>query len=308
MLTSRTRKPTFRQIEVFRNVLIAGSMKNAAEAMSISQPAVSKIIKSLEDDLQLRLFLRKKGGLLPSEAAYALHERTERLFVGLEEIAEYAGQIRENRAGHLRIAAMSAMALSFLPKVIGQFLAKHPGVSVVLDSHGSGEVVRHVRARRYDLGLAMPPVEFDGVQVHKTIFARCACILPKGHALSGRRQITPEMLAGEAFVSLAEGSLTRLRIDEAFTSRNVARRLDIAARSPETVASFVRDGIGVAVVDPFTAAQHKRYGGVVKPFMPVIPSAISHVTPAGTEQTGLAREFAALLQHAVKPYVLEGQG
>lgn len=304
MLSSRRRKPTMRQVEVFRNVLAAGSMKRAAEAMSISQPAVSKIIGSLEEDLQLRLFVRKKGGLLPSEAALTLYDRTERVFGGLEEIAEFAEQIRERRAGNLRVAAMSAMAISFLPRLVGQFVLKRAGVFVALDSHGSAEVIRHVRARRYDLGLAMPPVDFEGVHVRKTFVVRCVCILPKLHPLANRRLVTPELLHDEPFVSLAEGSLTRMRIDEVFASRNVARTMRIAARAPETVAQFVRGGRGVAVVDPFTAAHHKSCGGIVRPFLPIVPSTTCLIAPRGAELTELQADFIDLLESMVDPFLL----
>lgn len=298
------RKPTIRQVETFRAVMIAGSMKRAALMLSVSQPAVSKIIRSLEDELALPLFLRKKGGLVPSEAAVTLYQETERLYVGLDKIADVAEKLRQRRAGQLRMAAMTAMSLDFLPGLVCRFLRGRPDVSVVVDTHNSPDVVRQVRARHYDLGFTMPPLDRGGIHAEPVQRARCVCILPPGHRLAARKTITTEMLRDEPFISLPEDSVTRVRVDEVFESSAVRRQLHISASSPGSICNFVRDGAGVAIVNPFTATQFAANGGIVKAFLPVIEWPFVRVHPAGMEVTPLQAEFLKLLARTLKPYLV----
>src|SRR5689334_3193463 len=123
---------SFRQIECFRAVIVLRSMTRAAEAMSISQPAVSRLMRDMEINLGLSLFRRRKGGLQPTEEALALYAEVERSFVGVGKIERAAIRIRERQAGNLRVCAMPALMHSFLPYVVDQFLRDHSGVAVTL--------------------------------------------------------------------------------------------------------------------------------------------------------------------------------
>ena len=283
--------------------MATGSMKAAAGMLSVSQPAVSKIIKTLEDDLGLVLFVRRKGGLQPGEAAIQLLDEVERSYAGLVRVAQAAEQIRARRAGILRIAAMSAMSLDFLPQVVAGFLAARPDVSVVLDTHNSPDVVAQVRMRHYDLGVTMAPIDGGGIEAGPTRRVRCVCVLPASHRLARRRVIEPQMLRGECFISLSEDSATRTRIDHVFAASAISRDLKLSARAPATVCAMVRAGLGVAVVSPFAADQHARLGGVVRPFEPLIDTPFVCVRPAGAERSTLSNDFMERFDEAVEPYL-----
>lgn len=302
-MSNRTRNPTARQLEAFRAVMIAGSMKRAAAMISVSQPAVSKIVKTLEDDLQLLLFVRRKGGLVPSEAAVTLLEEIERYYVGLERIARTAGQLRERRVGRLRVAAMTAMSIGFLPQLVAQFLKDRPGLSVVLDTHGSTDVVSHVRTRRYDFGIAMPPFDVGGLETGPVRDARCVCLLPAAHRLARRKLIRAEDLRDEPFISLSEDSITRMRTDSVFEASGIPRQMHLFARSPETACSLVGLGLGVAILNPFTARHHVAPGIAIKPFEFRVDWPFVCVRPAGAELTPLHAEFQKAFEAAIKSYL-----
>src|SRR3546814_18948250 len=89
--------------------------------------------------------------------ALSLFAEVEQSFRGLERIAQTARQIREVKAGQLRIGGMPALTLSFLPMVIESFLRDRPGVSISLQTHNSPPGLELLRARPYDLGLASTP-------------------------------------------------------------------------------------------------------------------------------------------------------
>src|SRR3954471_23294306 len=114
-----------RQVEAFRALMLTTSTVRAAETLHISQPAVSRLVRDLQEALGLALFERRGNRLLPTSEAVALYAEVERSFVGLERIAQAARDLRERRAGVLRIAAMPALCNGVLPRYAGEFLAAH---------------------------------------------------------------------------------------------------------------------------------------------------------------------------------------
>jgi DNA-binding transcriptional LysR family regulator len=117
--------------------MLTGSMTAAGTYLGVSQPAVSRLIHDLEHQLQLALFARQGAHVVPTPEAVLLYEEVRRSFAGLEQIAQTAAEIRASRAGSLRIAAMPALALGYLAKVVAGFLAERPNLSIKLHSDSS---------------------------------------------------------------------------------------------------------------------------------------------------------------------------
>jgi DNA-binding transcriptional LysR family regulator len=98
--------PNHRQVEAFRIAMRVGSATAAADALHITQPAVSRLIADLERHVGFMLFERRKRGLQPTKDALLLFEEVDRSFRGLDRIAETADAIRSRRIGHLRVIAL----------------------------------------------------------------------------------------------------------------------------------------------------------------------------------------------------------
>ena len=104
-----------RSLEAFRCVMRAGTVSAAADEMAISQPAVSRLIRDLEERLQLPLFSRRGGRVVATREAHELWTEVERSFVGLGQIERAATQIRQGYRATLTIAAAPAIASSVMP-------------------------------------------------------------------------------------------------------------------------------------------------------------------------------------------------
>src|SRR5258708_33247615 len=156
-------------------------MTRAAETLSISQPAVSRLLRDMELNLGLPLFRRRKGGLAPTEEALALYAEVERSFVGVEKIARAAVRIRERRGGNLRICGSPALMHSFLPRVVDEFLREHDGVAVALHTFDTDTAIDLLRARDFDIGYLMTPAHGAASLVCPVPAARCVCIPPAHH-------------------------------------------------------------------------------------------------------------------------------
>lgn len=274
-------------------------MTAAGEMLRISQPAVSRLIRDLENDLELRLFERKGARITPTDEALALFEDVERLFVGGERIREAAAAIRGLSTGNLRIAAMPNISLGYLPGILKEFLADRPKVSVVVHSDSSVSIIDLVSRQQYDIGLAYVGADHPSIRVEHLPGTEAVCALPIDHPLADRETIDARDLADENFIILGHTSLLRHNILAAFESRHVKPRIRFETRYAATACACVARGLGVAVIDPFVPLSVAGDRIAIRAFRPRIRYGFSLIFPARRPRSGLAGEFGDLVRERI---------
>lgn len=285
-----------RQVEAFRAVMLTGNMTAAGVFLGVSQPAVSRLIHDFEHRLQLTLFIRQGPNVSPTPEAILLFEEVRRSFTGLEQIARTAIEIRGTRAGNLRIAAMPALALTYLAKVIAKFLADRPNVSVKLHSDVSPNILNLVATDQFDIGIGAAPMEHAGVRRQNLPTLEAACVVPTHHPLAKRRQITATDLQSVNLISLSPSSELQHRAELALREAGVTCRISLQGTIGTTLCSLVAENLGVAIVDPFTAASLRDERIVRRRFHPRLPYECAIVTPAYRPQAKLVKEFENALR------------
>ena len=296
-----------RQLEAFRAVMTAGSITHAAQTMHLSQPAVSKLIADLEHSLGFRLFVRSKGSGLTvtPEAEFFFHE-VERSFIGIEGLKRTATSIRNLATGSLHIASLPALSFSFLPRVIGDFHKRYPGVSIRLYTFSSATVRQWMANQQFDVGLATRAHEISGVSSATFLRSVGACVLTPGHRLAEREVIEPEDLRGEPFISLMSGDQTRRRIDRVFEDAGVERKHVVETQYAMTVCGLVMQGVGCSIVNPAAAADFVAQGLVIRPFKPRIEFEYILHTPALRPLSQTALRFIELMAQVRDRMIAEG--
>ena len=289
-----------RQIEAFRAVMLAGGMTAAAETLYVTQPAVSRLIKDLEDALNLKLFHRRGNQLTPTAEAVDLFAVVERSYVGLEFIEKHAGDLRDMRRGSLRIAAHPAMALSFLPSYLASFVASRPDLSIVLDGIPSHLVLERVAGGQFDIGFAAFPAERPSLKL-TPIPAAAVVVLRADHRLAAQDEISAGDLAGEKIVLLGKGDYTRHRVEAALGP--AARSQKVETPLSGIACAFVSEGLGVTIVDPFSAVSFLERGIVVRSFVPAIDVGASLVLDNHRELSRVAQEFVDGIQKGIDVYL-----
>lgn len=286
-----------RQLEAFRAVMLSGSVTQAAQSLNLSQPAVSKMLSDLEHQLGFRLFQRSRGSALTiTPEADAFFYEVERSFSGIAALKRVAEDIRNMATGTLRIAALPALAVSFLPRVIGAFRETHPGVTVQLQTRSSSTVRQWMANQQFDIGLATPARELPGIRMER--FLRCpgACVLPPGHRLAAKEVIRPADLEGEAFISLALEDGARHRIDRIFEDAGVNRNMVIETQYAMTICALVMQGLGCSILNPVTASDYAERGLLVRRFMPEVFFEYMIFTPRLRPISQVAVAFIAMLE------------
>jgi len=235
----------FRQIEAFRAVMAHGSATAAAEALYISQPAVSRLLADFEADLGVSLFERDRGRLKPTREAHLLFQESEMAFSGITRLKEAATAVRQLQRGHVRIASETVYAEGFIPR-IAEWIAE----------------------TWYDVGIVVLPIPKADVAIRPLRRQRVLCVLPADHRLAGRQSIALAELAEESFIAPVADTPYRRFFDRAMKRAGLAPDIRMVARTQHGICSFVAAGAGVGLVDPCAAEDMQGAGIRFVPFEP----------------------------------------
>ncbi len=277
-----------RQVEAFRAVMETGSISRAAERLSISQPAVSKLIQNLEFSARLSLFERRPGRVLPTPEAFLLFEEIERIMSGLNSLTGFVADIRAMHHARLRVGVMPALSVGFIQNILIGYTQAHPSMRVVVQARSTTKIIEWLLAGNIDVGVSS--YQFDHPEIIQMPLCRhpYVCIMPVGHRLSEKASLVPFDLADEQFISF--GPDQTVVIDKIFADAGVSRKLQIESSMAPTVCAFVANGLGVALVSPLYIGS---FAGMVvtRPFSPTVESEIRILLPRHRPQSQATRAF-----------------
>lgn len=297
--TPRSEVISLRQLEAFKAVVEMPSVTAAAASLHVSQPSVSRLLRSLEDAIGFALFERRKGRLVATPEAMLFYDEIQKYFRNMQRLAHTASDIRALTRGQLRVGAFVALAVAITPAVIRRFHAAHPQMHVSCATAQSRQIVDMVASRLADLGMVDPVAVTSGVQVERSWQFRCVCALPAGHGLAEYEIITAADLADANVIEVGREFLSR---HETGTSlyRAIAPDLRIQVHQSITACALVAEGVGVAVVDPFTARQAAHSGIVIRPLKEAVPFDMCIVSSPEAPLSVAARKFLTLFDEELE--------
>ncbi|KUJ85694.1 LysR family transcriptional regulator [Ruegeria marisrubri] len=295
---------SIRQIITFREVMRSGSISQAAKTVGRTQPAVSTMIGTLEDELGFALFIREHGKLTPTPEARYFLEECEDIIARLDRTKQTLSGIRSLEAGKLRVACHPAASGVFMPRLMTEFLRGKDEVEVALIMRSSAMIEDLIASQQFDLGFAETPA--PRASIDQTDFdLESVCLVPAGDPLASAPVITPDDLNGKPMATLFAGHPAATQIEEAFRSEGcrLNKRLELRTFLPGL--QFVAAGMCYMVCDMITAYSHlvqrNTSGGlVIKRFRPRLSDSISILTPGYATQSLLAQAFASHLSSAIQ--------
>jgi DNA-binding transcriptional LysR family regulator len=279
-----------RQLEAFSAIVAAGSISGAARLLNVSQPGLSRLLMALEQSLGFPLFLRhgKRLAITPEGAEFA--DEIARSLAGLGALEKAAEDLRGMRRAVLRVAALPALCFQVMPRAIAGFMREHPGLRVQFEGLSAQRIVEAVAARQVEVGVTQMFGAVPGVGIAATYASDCVCVMPPGHTLAARQTVRPADLEGQDLVALPASSAAGTRLAEVLGGPPEAR---VETFLSSAACAMVAEGMGIAVVDPFTA---QIFGDRVqtRPFRPAVDFGFQVVHPAPHP---LSRPATAFLRH-----------
>ncbi|MDP9837102.1 DNA-binding transcriptional LysR family regulator [Neorhizobium huautlense] len=304
-MTEPDQKPeiSLRLLEIFGAMMRCETTVEAAEQLGISQPAVSNGIRQLETQLGVTLFERLHRRLEPTEEALLLFEDVRPVFSMLRNFSARARSIRHGTSGRLRVMSTPPLGNTIGPLALASFLKDRPDVSVAYDVRRLEHVVDAVQSGAADIGLGLALERHPSVNIEVLARTHMVAVVPKTHVMARRREITVGDLSEHGFIGLEAESRMGQMLRDAFVRDEKSYTPRVEVRYCATAAVLAGSGIGVAVVDPYSAAHQLSTSLVQRPFQPPCEVSAVLITRKGVPRSRLLHGFIAELKRTITEFV-----
>lgn len=294
---------TVQQLKAFCAAVETGSISMAAERLCLSQPAVSKIISSLEQDTRLNLFDREHRRIVPTSEAHFLYKEARRLLAEFNNITLVAEELRALHAGSLSVASIMALGLHIIPSSVGKILRSRPNTDVTFRARSSSKIMQWAIAQQIDFGIVSTTMEHEAVSKEALGTIHAVCIMPRNHRLAARTHINAKDLDGEPFIAFVKDGSMREVIDKVFEDLNVRPRCMANASNSHVACTLAKHLNAVSLVDPYTAMHILRQEELVmKPFSPSVNYSYQLIWPRYRASNPLANILVTEIKTTLDQY------
>lgn len=238
------------QLKVYCEVVERNGFTRAAEALYLTQPAVSRQVRELERHYGVELFEQIGKRIFPTEAGNTLYSYAKQIFHTIDDLEVEINQLKGLKAGHLRIAATATAGTYLLPPLLGRFKRHYPGVEVTLEIFNTQTQVeeRLLAYQQLDLGITERPVVEESLWSEAFDEEELVVIVGPDHHFAGRDEITVAEMKGERFILREPGSGTRALLDEEFARVDLKVKPVMELGSTAAVKEAVAAGLGMSIV------------------------------------------------------------
>lgn len=289
-----------RQMEVFRAVMLTGSINGASKMLFVSQPAVSRIVSHTEQNLGYKLFNRTKGRLLPTPEGEALFREVDEFYQHAMRVNEFAEGLSQGPSGMLNLSSSPSLSYRMVPKAIARFVERYPRIRVNYHTTLLHGMAAEVLSNKVDLVVSVLPLEHPHLKVETFARGRMVCVVPDRHPLASKDQISLKDLVAHLLITHHPSIQFGRMVADAFKKAGLEAKPRIHVLQTEISCSLVRAGAGCAIVDEYSAAGGPWQGLKVKPLVEEIPLAPSIARTAFDRQGTHADKFIEILNEMYK--------
>ncbi|MFJ4388692.1 LysR family transcriptional regulator [Pseudomonas soli] len=283
----------FRHIEIFKAIMITGTVTGAAQILETSQPTISRELSNFESSIGMRLFERYKGRLKPTAEGMALHSEILKAYDGLARVSAAAQSIKLGLREKISIVSLPVLSQTILPTSLARFIERYPDINLSVTTHDSPDIEPLISSQAYDIGLIEGVSAPLGTTTEHLTDVDEVCVLPPGHPLSVFPQIDPLQLSHYPFIHLAPNDPYRHHLDSVFAQLGVSRNNIIEVDNAVTICQMVLSGIGVSIINPLVANIYASQGLVIRRLTVSVPFSVSLVRP-------LQRGASLIVDHLVE--------
>ncbi|GAA6181839.1 LysR family transcriptional regulator [Shimia sp. NS0008-38b] len=296
----------FRQLQAFHAIIETGTVTGAAEALGISQPGISNLLAQLERQTGLTLFERMHSRLVPTPEAELLHREIDTVVRGLDHVTQTVVDLQNKQAGQLQIASQHSMSFGFVPKLIAEFSKNRPDMNISFQSQYSSKIQEWVLSGLFEIGICETPMLYDTLH-HYPVQVETRIALHKDNPLQQHAVLTPELLKDEPFLVMGPDHITQRRLREAFETAGVSLKTRVHSHLFKNLLAFVKEGMGVALLDRFGVDFDFDDRFIVRRFDPPIMMDMAVITSATRPLSRLGKEFLELLLAELQSYDATGK-
>ena len=286
---------TLRQIEVIRAVMLRGTISGAADHLGVSAPGISRLIKHTEESLGIRLFERRAGLFIPAVEASAVFDQIREVYKGVENLQLALDSLQKGEDVRLAFASAPSVAQFIATRAIRDLRGRYPDLYIDLNILKIEETVDYLLLERGEFVIMSSPVQNAGIENTKIAEGRIVAIVPEGHRLAEQAEISIHDLEYEPLIGIDPSDPYGRTLAKPFLDAGIAMQHSIRGRFAQTLVSFVRHGLGVALIDEFSVAEVYMPGLVRKPLKEKVGVESYVVQKKGRNLSAFAEDAIRLL-------------
>ena len=233
----------------FIQIVKSGTYSAAAKQLYLSQPALSKAVKHLEEELGAKLLVQGDKRSEPTDVGRVLFERGQQLIREYNDLLGAVDEANSRNRGRLHFGIPYGLGQILFYRLTADFSRAFPEMELVVSGHGSAHIREEVLAGRLDIGATLiPPEPEPGLEATVIMRDQFFLLLPRAHPLAGREGVRFAQLREEQFILLNEEFVMTRMTRQSCAMAGFAPRVKIVANRSDFIAELVADGQGIAVI------------------------------------------------------------
>lgn len=256
---------TLRQLKAFVLVAEQNSFTKAAEALCLTQSALSGLIKELEQNLDVKLFDRTTRKLHLSDAGGRLLPQAKRVLNEMSVLNEKVANLKSLHQGHIHLAVSQQLSASTMPKFIAKFCELHPNIEVTLTDCSIDQVVEHIENLEADLGVAPERNYSDDLHADTLFSSPFYLVLPTSHPFAQKNELHWSDLLNERLITLNGPFIKGLQNELPVQISSRIFNPDFEINFLSTALGMTRMGLGVTLCLLYAAEWVEQNGLTMRP-------------------------------------------
>ena len=288
-----------RHIEIFHAIYTTGSITNAAKILHVSQPSVSKVLSHAELQLGFNLFERVKGRLIPTDEAEMLFDEVDKIYQQMRSIKNTAQNIKKSEFGSISLGVTPALGFNAIPNVIANYHQDYPHVTFDIKTIHNDAVMQSLLEHKCDLAILFSPQSMPGVTAIQLTESELVMVYPKEKFPHCPDKLTLAQLSDAEFIDISDSGPLADMLLTRMMKENVALPSTIKVQTYFIAARLVASGLGVCVVDRYTAEGNLSDNVAIASFEPALTFNISAIHLENRTNSKLIDEFIPYLTQGI---------
>ncbi|WP_083944193.1 MULTISPECIES: LysR substrate-binding domain-containing protein [unclassified Variovorax] len=298
-------KMTLRHMEVFRAIILAGSVSAAARMLFVSQSVVSRTLAHLESRIGFALFIRTGGALRPTENALALFRDVSEVFNAAERVEMVIQKMGLPARGRVAFCASPSLSFSVIPSAISDFVKSDPSVQFSVKTSLIQEMPSELLGKSSEFSLSIWPIDHPNLDCVPLFTGRLKVAFAKGHRLAALDRVAIDDLKDLPLISFMSDQFVTSQINQRFQAAGAVADPIVEVSRSDIACALARRGVGVALVYSFSVDDDAWAGLEVRDIHVDIPVFAYLITSKFSPLSSLSARFVEFLCNSAESFGYE---
>jgi DNA-binding transcriptional LysR family regulator len=285
-----------RQLNYFYEVAKHKSFTKASAVLHLTQPSLSKMVKSLEEELEMELIDRSSRQIVLTEAGEIVFEQSKMILDSLDNLSAELYNLMNLKKGKIKIGIPPVIGFLFFPKIIKKFQVLHPQIQIQMVEHGANRVQQQVRDGLLDIGVVVLPINEEEFEIVSFLSEQLMLFVHSNHPLAARKKVEMKELKNESFILFKEGFTLHDRVIQECELAGFHPKVSYECSQWDFMSGMIGENLGISIFPESLAKKTDQNIKAIPIVNPTLPYKLGIIKKKGKSSTFAAREFIKMFQ------------